>query len=120
MKPQTVERLESELAQAYTGTTSASDAARRLVKLPEIHFPAGCRPSIARALVVIDPASDKPELYLSDIPILASGNRPATGQLVIAGETWNSFSFALRNWDPDTNTAEQFVEGKLRRFSLAA
>ncbi len=120
MQPQTVERLEAELKQAYAGATSAPDAGRRLVKLPEVHFPAGCRPDTARALVVIDPAADKPELYLSDIPTLPTGSKPATGQVVVAGETWNSYSYALRNWEADKNTGEQFVQGKLRRFSLGA
>jgi len=120
MQPHTVERLDAELRHAYVGATSTSDTGRRLIKLPAVHFPAGCRPDTARALVVIDPASNMPELYLSDVPVLPSGIKPSTGQVVIAGETWNTYSFALRNWEADKNTGEQFVQGKLRRFSLAA
>jgi hypothetical protein len=119
MKTETIERLERELKQSYRGVLSATDAGRRLVKLPEVYFPRGCRPEVSEALVVLDPAADKPEFYLSVFPTLASGAVPARGQIFIGGQNWNTFSYSLQHWQADENTAEQFVEGKLRRFALA-
>ena len=119
MESAILERLEEELKASYDGAASTQDGNRRLVRLP-VTLPSGCRPKTALALVVLDPRADKPEIYLSTVPTLPSGARPAMGEVVIVGETWNSFSYALRNWEAATHTGEQFVQGKLRRFGLAA
>jgi hypothetical protein len=116
---ETITRFEQELKDGFSGAASALDGTRHLLKL-EVHFPAGCKPEKTRALVVLDPAGAAPELYLAELPTLASGNRPAGGTVSVGGKIWNTFSFALRNWNVDTHTAVQFVEGKLRRFALAS
>ena len=119
MNREAIHRFETELKVAYAGATSAIDGNRTLVKLPEVTFPEGCSLSTSAALVVLDPGADRPEFYLASIPTLQSGLRPPVGAVLIAGETWNSYSYAVHKWTAESNTAVQFVEAKLRRFSLA-
>lgn len=115
MTPETIQRLEGEIKTAYPDGTSATDAGRRLIRLPEVQFPAGCKPEGGAALVVLDPNAPKPELYLAEVPALPSGNRVSIGTIVVAGQTWQTFSFNL-NWDDAAHTALQFIEGKLARL----
>ena len=119
MNPDTMQRFEDELRQAFDGSVVANDANRKLIKLATVDFPDGCIPQRSAALVVLDPAADKPEFYLAQVPRLASGNQPATGQVMVGGEIWNTYSYAVQNWDQIRSTAVQFVQAKLRRFALA-
>jgi hypothetical protein len=114
-----MQRFEDELRQAFDGSVVANDANRKLIKLATVDFPDGCIPQRSAALVVLDPAADKPEFYLAQVPRLASGNQPATGQVMVGGEIWNTYSYAVQNWDQIRSTAVQFVQAKLRRFTLA-
>ncbi|MBZ5493696.1 MAG: hypothetical protein LAO76_22485 [Acidobacteriia bacterium] len=119
MNPDTMQRFEDELRQAFDGSVVANDANRKLIRLATVDFPDGCIPQRSAALVVLDPAADKPEFYLAQVPRLASGNQPATGQVMVGGEIWNTYSYAIQNWDQIRSTAVQFVQAKLRRFALA-
>lgn len=111
----TIQLIEEELRAAYPEATAATDAGRRLIRLPEVHFPAGCKPEIAAALMVLDPNAPKPDLYLNVVPVLRSGNQVSTGTVTLAGQTWQTFSFNVA-WDEGRHTAIQFIEGKLARL----
>lgn len=119
MNSDTMQRFEDELRQAFDGSVVANDANRKLIRLATVDFPDGCIPQISAALVVLDPTADKPEFYLAQVPRLASGTQPATGQVMVGGEIWNTYSYAVQNWDQIRSTAVQFVQAKLRRFALA-
>ena len=84
MNPDTMQRFENELRQAFDGCVVANDANRKLIRLATVDFPDGCIPQRSAALVVLDPSADKPEFYLAQVPRLASGNQPATGQSLVA------------------------------------
>jgi hypothetical protein len=114
-----MQRFEDELREAYDGCVVGNDANRKLIKLAAVDFPAGCMPRESAAMVVLDPAADRPEFYLTQVPRLASGNQASTGQVIVGGEVWNTYSYAVQNWDPSRNTAVQFIQAKLRRFALA-
>lgn len=114
MTQETIDRLSAELKDQYTGAVSAKDNVLMLVRLPEVHFPPGCHPESASALVVFDPAKAKPDFYLKVIPSVR-GAQPQHGTAVVGGDTWFSFSFNLK-WD-ENHTALQFIEGMLRRFA---
>jgi hypothetical protein len=115
MTPETIQRLEEEIAAAYPDGTSTTDGGRRLIRLPKVHFPIGCKPEAGVALVVLDPNAPKPDLHLAEVPALPSGNRVSVGTIAVAGQTWQTFSFNL-NWDEGGHTGLQFVEGKLARL----
>jgi len=112
---ETIELLEAELRASYPAAIAATDAGRRLIQLPQIHFPAGCNPETGSALVILDPTTPKPDLYLTKVPTLPSGNQVSIGTLTLAGQTWQSFSFNV-TWEEGKHTAIQFVEGKLARL----
>jgi hypothetical protein len=118
LTPETIQRFEDELRQAFDGCVVANDANRKLIRLALVDFPVGCIPQRSAALVVLDPAADRPEFYLAQVPRLASGTQPATGQVIVGGEIWNTYSYAVQNWEQIKNTAVQFVQAKLRRFAL--
>lgn len=114
MTPETIERLTAELKDHYPGAVSAKDGTLTLVRLPEVHFPAGCQPLSTGALVVLNPANAKPDFYLKQIPSI-QGSQPQHGTAVVGGDNWCTFSYNLR-WDEE-HTGVQFVEGMLRRFA---
>jgi hypothetical protein len=109
-----IERLTSELKENYRGALSARDGTLTLVRLPEVHFPAGCQPGSTEALVAFDPAKAKPDFYIKVIPSMR-GAQPQHGTAVVGGDNWCTFSYNL-SWTED-HTAVQFVEGMLRRFA---
>lgn len=115
MTSDNIARFESELKDAYGGATVTTDGGRRLVRLPALQLPDGCKPSSTVGLVVLDPTAAKPDLVLKEVPTMKSGSRPAVGTIGIAGESWQSYSFNLQ-WEEEKHTAIQFVEGKLRRL----
>ncbi len=119
MTAETIQRLEEEITAAYSDTTSTTDAGRRLIRLPKVNFPVGCKPEAGVALIVLDPTASKPDLYLAEVPSLPSGNRVSVGTVAVAGQTWQTFSFNL-NWDEGGHTGVQFVEGKLARLRRAS
>jgi hypothetical protein len=119
MTAETIQRLEQEITAAYSDTTSTTDAGRRLIQIPKVNFPVGCKPEVGVALIVLDPTAPKPDLYLVEVPSLPSGNRVSVGTVAVAGQTWQTFSFNL-NWDEGGHTGVQFVEGKLARLRRAS
>jgi hypothetical protein len=119
MTAETIQRLEEEITAAYPDTKSTTDAGRRLIRLPKVDFPLGCKPEAGVALIVLDPNAPKPDLYLAEIPSLPSGTRVSVGTVTVAGETWQTFSFNL-NWNEGGHTGVQFVEGKLARLRRAS
>lgn len=115
MTRETITIVEEELKAAYPTATAATDGSRRLIRLPEVHFPAGCEPEAGGALIVLDPAAPKPEMYLTEVPVLPSGNRVSIGTVTVAGQSWQTFSFNV-TWEEGRHTAIQFVEAKLARL----
>lgn len=115
MREETIRLAEQELKAAYPEATAATDGSRRLIRLPEVHFPSGCRPAIGTALVILDPNAPKPDVYLSEVPVLHSGNRVSIGNVMVAGQSWQTFSFNVI-WEEGRHTAIQFLEGKLARL----
>ncbi len=109
-----IERLTAELKENYTDTVTAKDGELILVRLPLVHFPAGCQPSWASAMAVLDIAKPKPDFYVKVVPSVR-GAPPQHGTAVVGGDSWCTFSYNLR-WDEE-HTAVQFVEGMLRRFA---
>src|SRR5215472_15689852 len=114
MTRETIELVEKELKAAYPAATAATNGNRRLIRLPEVPYPSGCRPATGTALVVLDPNSPKPELYLNEVPVLPSGSRVSIGSVMVAGESWQTFSFNVI-WEEGRHTGIQFVESKLAR-----
>jgi hypothetical protein len=112
---ETIRLIEAELRAAYPAATATTDGNRRLLRLPEILFPRGCRPDTGSALVVLDPNALKPELYLSEVPVLPSGNRVSVGTVTIGGQSWQTFSYNV-GWEEGRHSAIQFLEGKLARL----
>ncbi len=119
MTAETIAAVVSELMERYAGAKSTQDGSKTLVKLPMVQFPAGCQPESSDALVQLDPAAPKPELFLRGLPRLPSGTQPSGNSVLVAGESWFTYSFNLR-WEEERHTAVQFVEGKLRRFAQNA
>jgi hypothetical protein len=115
MTGETIRLVEEELKAAYPEASATTDGNRRLIKLPEVHYPLGCRPATGTVLVVLDPSAPKPEVYLSEAPVLPSGSRVSIGNVTIAGQSWQTFSFNAA-WEEERHTAIQFLEGKLARF----
>lgn len=113
MTQETIDRLTAELKNNYQGAVSAKDGGLTLVRLPEVHFPPGCQPTTAAAMVALDSAKPKPDFYVKVIPLIR-GVQPQHGTAMVGGENWCSFSYNLR-WNEE-HTAVQFVEGMLRRF----
>jgi hypothetical protein len=109
----------SELKEEYPDAKIARDGEKTLVKLPSVYFPVGCKPEKATALVLIEPTQPQPQLLLQIIPLLPNGGSVSASPMTIAGEAWFTYSFNLQ-WDEHRHTAFQFVEGRLRRFSLNA
>ncbi|MEK6283532.1 MAG: hypothetical protein AABN95_24520 [Acidobacteriota bacterium] len=109
-----IERLTTELKDNYEGAVTAKDGGVTLVLLPEVHFPPGCEPASAAALVAFDPSKAKPDFYLKVIPAVR-GTQPQHGNALVAGENWYTFSYNL-GWTEE-HTADQFVGGMLRRFA---
>jgi hypothetical protein len=118
MTPETIQRLEEELAIAYSGVSAATDGSRRLLRLP-VQFPDGCRPATTEAIIALDPSATQPQLHLLEVPALPNGTRPNVGTTTVAGQSWQTFSFNVL-WDEGRHTAVQFVEAKLARFRRAA
>ena len=117
MKRENLLQIVDELAREYEGATRLEDGGKALVKLPEVIFPKGCNPISTRALVVLDEQQPAPQLLIEKVPTLANGKTPrSVSATAIAGDPWYSFSFNQR-WDENTNSAVQFVEGRLRRFA---
>jgi len=114
MTRENIERLTAELKENYADAVTAKDGDLTLVRLPEVHFPPGCQPASARAMVALDIAKPKPDFYLKVVPSVC-GAPPQHCTAVVAGDSWCTFSYNLR-WDEE-HTAVQFVEGMLRRFS---
>jgi hypothetical protein len=115
VKTETIQLHEEELRASYPNAVAATDGGRRLIQLPQVHFPAGCKPETGSALIVLDPATPKPDLYLTQVPTLPSGNQVSIGTVTLAGQTWQTFSFNV-TWEEGKHTAIQFVEGKLARL----
>ena len=115
MTAETIRLIEAELRAAYPATTAATEGSLRLIRLPEVHFSSGCRPATGSALVVLDPNAPKPDMYLSEVPALPSGNRVSVGTVTVAGQSWQTFSFNV-TWEEGRHTAIQFLEGKLARL----
>ena len=114
---QLIERLVGEMRERFPDAAVAKDAARTLVRLPALALPPGCEPEVTDVLVALAPGA-APELFIRQIPRRPGGVVPrSTGTTVIAGESWCTFSFNLQ-WDPNRHSAEQFVQGRLRRFAL--
>jgi hypothetical protein len=111
---ETIERLVAELRENYAGAALARDGGLTLVRLPDVHFPAGCQPESTEALVAFDPAKPKPDFYVKVIPSVR-GAQPQHGPCVVGGANWCTFSYNLR-WTEE-HSAVQFVEGMLRRFA---
>ena len=119
MTTETIQLLEEELRTSYPKAVATTDGGRRLIQLPQVHFPAGCNPETGGALIVLDPAAPKPELHLVQVPTLPSGNQVSIGTVTLAGQTWQTFSFNVI-WEEGRHTAIQFVEGKLARLRRAS
>jgi hypothetical protein len=114
MTPENIERLTTEIKENYSDVATAQDGNLTLVRLPQVHFPPGCEPASASAIVAFDITKPKPDFYLKVVP-LVRGAQPQHGTIVVAGDSWCTFSYNLR-WDEE-HTAVQFVEGMLRRFA---
>jgi len=119
MTLETIQLLEQELRATYPSAVTALDGGRRLVSLPEVDFPKGCRPSMGGALVVLDPNAAKPEMYLSQVPVLPSGGSVSVGTVSIGGQAWQTFSFNVA-WEEGKHNAIQYVEAKLARLRREA
>jgi hypothetical protein len=117
MMETTIARCVSELCEAYPGAVTAREATSTLVRLPRTLLPKGCEPKSTEALVVFDPAKDKPRILLRTKPKTPKGVEPRNVSAeAVGGEAWFTFSFDLA-WDQERHTAAQFVEGALRRFA---
>lgn len=117
MTESTITRCVFELCEAYPGAAVAHEGATTFVKLPMIHLPTGCQPASTEALLVLDPAQEKPRLLLRVKPKTPNGVDPRNVSAeTVAGGAWFSFSFNLA-WDKERHTAVQFVEGAIRRFA---
>jgi len=116
---ETIRIIEEELKAAYPTAIAALDGNRRLVELLEVDFPRGCRPGTGSALIVLDPNSPKPGVYLREVPALPSGNRVSAGTVLVAGQSWQTFSFNVA-WEEGKHTAVQFLEAKLARLRRGA
>ena len=116
MTQDVIDRFVSELQQAFPVMRTASEGAQTLVRLTTVPLPNGCDPAETDVLVVLTPGA-KPELFTKIIPTRPDGGTPrSTGTTTIAGESWCTFSYNLA-WDENSHSAEQFVYGRLRRFS---
>lgn len=119
MRKETIQLVQEELAAEYENVSRTVDGARTLVKIPTVHFPFGCAPTTASALIVLDEAQAAPQLFLNVLPILPNGKAPrSVSNATFGGQCWHGFSFN-QPWEENTHTAVQFVEGRLRRFSMA-
>jgi len=117
MNKETITRIVQELGLAYTNSSRTTEGARTFVMLPGVSFPAGCDPASTRAVVVLD-EQGPPQLLVEVIPTLPNGKTPrSTNTQLVGGASWFGFSFN-QPWDENNNTAQQFVEGRLRRFAL--
>jgi len=114
MTAENIDRLAGELKASYQGALVAQDGRVTVVRLPEVGFPQSCSPKSTEALVSLDPGKPKPDFFLKRIPSLR-GAQPQHGTITVGGESWCTFSYNLR-WN-ENSTAEQFVEGMLRRFA---
>lgn len=119
MTKENLERLLKELAAEYTDATRFQEGGKTLVKIPSVYFPDGCMPPNATALVVLEEGQPAPQLFLKMLPTLPNGKTPrSVSTATFAGDSWHGFSFN-QPWDENSNTAVQFVEGRLRRFALS-
>ena len=115
MTTETIRLMEEELKAAYPAATATTEGGRKLIRLPEVDFPSGCKPERGAALIVLDPNAPKPDMFLNEVPVLPSGNRVSAGVVTVAGQSWQTFSFNV-TWEEGWHTAIQFVEEKLARL----
>ena len=118
MTKENLKRLIRELAEEYTSATRVEEGGKMFVKIP-VDFPDGCSPTNTTALVILDEAQPTPQLFLKTLPTLPNGKTPRSISAdTFAGDSWHGFSFK-QEWDENSHTAVQFVEGRLRRFALS-
>ena len=119
MTNENLKRLVKELAEEFKDATCVAEGGKTLVKIPSVHFPGGCTPANTTALVVLDEGQPTPQLFLKLLPTLPNGKTPrSVSTATFAGDSWHGFSFK-QEWDENSHTAVQFVEGRLRRFALS-
>ena len=119
MTKDNVKRVAKELADQYKGSACLEEGSKTLVKIPSVNFPDGCSPASTTALVVLDEAQPIPQFFLKTLPTLPNGKTPRSVSTdTFAGDSWHGFSFK-QQWDENSHTAVQFVEGRLRRFALS-
>ncbi len=119
MTKENLKRLIKELAEEYTDAICLEEGGRTLVKIPSVDLPDGCSPASTTALVVLDEGQPTPQLFLKTLPTLPNGKTPrSVSAATFAGDSWHGFSFK-QQWDENSHTAVQFVEGRLRRFALS-
>jgi hypothetical protein len=117
MTSESIARFVSELREAHPGITFAQDANRTLLKIANVVLPTGCTPEATDALVVLDPTQPKPRLLVKNKPRTPAGVEPRNvNPECVAGESWFGFSFNIA-WDDTRHTAEQFLQGAIRRFA---
>jgi len=119
MTKDNLKRLVEELAREYTDAVRLEEGNKTLIRLPSVYFPDGCVPSNTTALVILDEQQPAPQLFLKDLPTLPNNKTPrSVNTATFAGDPWHGFSFS-QPWDEHSNSAVQFVEGRLRRFALS-
>lgn len=119
MTKENLKRLLKELAEGYTDAVNLEEGGKTLVKIPSVSFPNGCTPASTTALVVLDEGQPTPQLFLKTLPTLPNQKTPrSVSTVTFVGDSWHGFSFK-QEWDENSHTAVQFVEGRLRRFALS-
>ena len=117
MNEQVISRFVAELCEAYPGAQVLRDGGVVCVKPGVRDFPDGCKPASTEVLVRLQASEQAPRVFVRNKPTTPGGVIPRNvNPEIVAGESWFGFSFSLV-WDPERNTAEQFLEGALRRFA---
>lgn len=119
MQTSNLTRFVEEVGKAYPNATSTPDGNKTLIRIPKGVLPVGCSPTETALLVVLEPGQP-PQLFVKTLPKLPNGRDPRScSATTIAGDTWYTFSYTFKQaWDENRHTAVQFIEGRLRRFTL--